>query len=50
MDQIRPTNEPRKPYETPTIVRVSVSAPRELLQQTACGANQTVGCGSQNFS
>ena len=50
MDQIRPTNEPRKPYETPTIVRVSVSAPRELLQQSACAANDTLGCPKPLFS
>lgn len=42
--------ETRTRYEPPTVVRVSVSAQRELLQATACAANQTLGCPPPLFS
>ena len=50
MPEFTPPNEPRKPYEAPTVMRVSVSASRELLQQSACAANDTLGCPKPLFS
>lgn len=41
---------PRKSYDPPTVLRVTVSAQSELLQATACAANQALGCPPPLFS